>query len=119
MPERGEVISVFRLAMAVLLAVSLAIGKSVESQGAFWEGSSLFVTLVLFLLGFRIAVRWNSGKWLNENEWLYFPFYVLLLAALWLWVRVWDTGFVVVGGFAIYLWLDYLRERLKANDYGE
>lgn len=102
--------------MAVLFGISVAIGKVAETQGEFWEGSFLFLTLLLFLLGFRIVVRLKFGEWATENEWMYFPLYILLLAALWLWVRVWDAAFVFAGGFAIFIWLDYLRERLKAND---
>lgn len=102
--------------MAILLAVSVAVGKVVEGQGAFWAGSFLFTTLALFLLGFRIAIRAKSGEWMTDSEWLYFPLYILLLVALWLWVRAWDAAFVIVGGLTIYLWLDYLRGQLELRD---
>lgn len=108
----------FRLYMAILLAVSVAIGKVVETQGDFWAGSFLFLTLAIFLLIFRVAIRLKSGEWVTASEWLYFPLYVLLLTGLWLWVRAWDAAFVVAGGFAIFLWLDYLRVQLKPKDHG-
>jgi hypothetical protein len=106
----------FRLCMTIVFAASFTLGKVAEAQGPDWDGSFLFITSVIFALGFRVAIRVQSGAWVTDNEWLYFPLYLLFLVGLWLWVRAWDAAFVVVGGFALYLWIDYLRGQLTVRD---
>jgi hypothetical protein len=99
-----------------LVATSVAIGKIVDAQGLYWSGSFLFITIIFMLIGNRLIIRIQSGEWKAPNEWLYFPLYLLILVGLWLWVRVWDVAFIVIGGFAFYFWLDHLRDRLEMSD---
>jgi len=78
---------------AFLVAISAAIGKIVDAQGEPWSGSFLFIALLFMLVGNRLIIRFQSGEWKLNNEWLYFPLYVLLLVGLWLWVRAWDAAY--------------------------
>lgn len=100
---------------ALLVAVSVAIGKILEAQGGFWSGSFLFFATAFMLIGSRILIRFKFGQWRLDNDWIYFPVVLFLLFSLWLWLRIWDAAFVLAGGFALYLWLDNINERLKSS----
>lgn len=100
---------------ALLVAVSVTIGKVMEAQSSFLSGSFLFFTIASLLIGNLIIIRLKFGQWRVDNDWIYFPVVLFMFFSLWLWVRVWDAAFVLVGGFALYLWLDHINERLRSS----
>jgi hypothetical protein len=98
------------LVIAGTIAPSILLAKAIEGAGGLWKDSEYFFLVFFSAILFRIFHRIIHGDWKFRHEWFAFIFVFPLILGAYIWIRIYETLFLLVGGALFVLWATYVRE---------
>ena len=97
----------------ISLIPAYIIAKSIDGIGGFWDNSFLFISLVIFFAFIKIRIRLSEKSWISEGEWIFIPIYLLIIPALWWWLKLSPIIFIFTFSVLFSSWLIYIQNMLS------